>query len=222
MSQRRDLARADASDGYLEKKTALIAAAAEQFRAQGFDRVSLESVARAAGMARASVYYYYSNKEELFGDLVLNVVTQLTDEVENISERTEDPLEAIWLMVHRLAAAYDTHYPYLHIFAQEDLRQRPAEDQVRGQLAQLTHRYSEACTRTISRGIETGQIRTSANPRVLAFSIIGTVNWMSRWYVPGGPYEAGDVANTLANFCVQGLVADGHSAAPGAVGAGPA
>lgn len=41
---------------------------------QGFEKVSLESVAQACGVTKASVYYYFSNKSVLFTECLLFVL----------------------------------------------------------------------------------------------------------------------------------------------------
>jgi len=44
------------------------------FMEQGFEKVSLETVAKACGITKASVYYYFSNKSILFTECLLFVL----------------------------------------------------------------------------------------------------------------------------------------------------
>lgn len=44
------------------------------FMEQGFEKVSLENVAQACGVTKASVYYYFSNKAALFTEALLFVL----------------------------------------------------------------------------------------------------------------------------------------------------
>lgn len=51
-------------------RLALLEAALEEFSAFGFRRTSMESVARRAGVSRATLYLYWKSKDNLFRDLV--------------------------------------------------------------------------------------------------------------------------------------------------------
>lgn len=51
-------------------RVALLEAALEEFSAFGFRRTSMESVARRAGVSRATLYLYWKSKDNLFRDLV--------------------------------------------------------------------------------------------------------------------------------------------------------
>ncbi len=51
-------------------RVALLEAALEEFSAFGFRRTSMESVARRAGVSRATLYLYWKSKDALFRDLV--------------------------------------------------------------------------------------------------------------------------------------------------------
>ncbi|WP_182914368.1 TetR/AcrR family transcriptional regulator [Paenibacillus sp. 1011MAR3C5] len=52
----------------------ILRTASQLFMEQGFENVSLESVAQACGVTKASVYYYFSNKAVLFTECLLFVL----------------------------------------------------------------------------------------------------------------------------------------------------
>ena len=53
-----------------EKAESILAAAQRAFLANGFGAVSMDAIAREAGASKATVYAYFSSKEELFGAVV--------------------------------------------------------------------------------------------------------------------------------------------------------
>ncbi len=55
-----------------ERRQAIVAAAAEVFLEIGYERASMDEVARRAGGSKATLYKYYSSKEELFETVVRN------------------------------------------------------------------------------------------------------------------------------------------------------
>jgi TetR/AcrR family transcriptional repressor of mexJK operon len=52
------------------KAESILAAAQRTFLASGFGAVSMDAIARAAGASKATLYAYFSSKEELFGAVV--------------------------------------------------------------------------------------------------------------------------------------------------------
>jgi TetR/AcrR family transcriptional repressor of mexJK operon len=55
------------------KAAAILAAAERAFLAAGFGAVSMEQIAREAGVSKATVYAHFAGKEELFGAVVADV-----------------------------------------------------------------------------------------------------------------------------------------------------
>jgi TetR/AcrR family transcriptional regulator, mexJK operon transcriptional repressor len=53
-----------------EKAESILAAARRIFLASGFGAVSMDAIAREAGASKATLYAYFSSKEELFGAVV--------------------------------------------------------------------------------------------------------------------------------------------------------
>ena len=53
-----------------EKAESILAAAQRAFLASGFGAVSMDAIAREAGASKATIYAYFSSKEELFGAVV--------------------------------------------------------------------------------------------------------------------------------------------------------
>jgi TetR/AcrR family transcriptional regulator, mexJK operon transcriptional repressor len=53
-----------------EKAESILAAAQRTFLASGFGAVSMDAIAREAGASKATLYAYFSSKEELFGAVV--------------------------------------------------------------------------------------------------------------------------------------------------------
>jgi AcrR family transcriptional regulator len=53
------------------KRRQIIEGARSVFLSQGFDRASMDEIARAAGVSKGTLYVYFSNKQRLFEDLIV-------------------------------------------------------------------------------------------------------------------------------------------------------
>ncbi len=67
-----------------DKKQLIIHTAAKLFKKYGFEKTSLDDIAKALGKSRTSVYNYFKNKEELFIAQVENEVAPFFNELNNI------------------------------------------------------------------------------------------------------------------------------------------
>jgi AcrR family transcriptional regulator len=53
------------------KRQKILGAASECFARFGYDKTTLEDIGKAVGLNKASLYYYYRNKESLFCDVIV-------------------------------------------------------------------------------------------------------------------------------------------------------
>ncbi|WP_171056069.1 TetR/AcrR family transcriptional regulator [Paenibacillus sinopodophylli] len=65
--------------GSIQTMQQILRTAAFLFMDQGFEKVSLEGVAKACGVTKASVYYYFNNKSHLFTDCLQFVLKMAYD-----------------------------------------------------------------------------------------------------------------------------------------------
>src|SRR6185295_17210301 len=59
------------------RRTAILAAALEEFSARGYEGARLEDVAKRASIAKGTIYLYFADKEALFQDLVRSMVNPI-------------------------------------------------------------------------------------------------------------------------------------------------
>jgi AcrR family transcriptional regulator len=65
-----------------ERRAAILAAALEEFSLRGFAAARLDDVAKRAGVAKGTIYLYFSDKQSLFQDLVRAMVSPLIGAIE--------------------------------------------------------------------------------------------------------------------------------------------
>lgn len=53
-----------------EKRGKILEAASECFARFGYDKTTLEDIGKAVNLNKASLYYYYKNKEDIFSDVI--------------------------------------------------------------------------------------------------------------------------------------------------------
>ncbi|GFO56076.1 TetR family transcriptional regulator [Geomonas sp. Red276] len=85
------------------KRQAIIEEAAELFRAVGFERASMAEICARVGGSKATVYNYFSSKEELF----IEVVMQSTEaQFEAVHQSFEEEVEDVSLALRRFGERF--------------------------------------------------------------------------------------------------------------------
>lgn len=205
IARRRSAAKAEGGTAYLERREEMIHAAARVFKEKGLSKATLNDVADAIGTDRASLYYYFGSKQELFHEVVLEAVEANVARAEEIRAHDAGAPEKVRTLVHALLASYAAQYPFLFVYIQENLNQVTDDDSAwADQMRRLNHRYDTAVVGIVEQGVEDGSFRRLASPRILAFGLIGMLNWTHRWFNPDS-FSATDVADAYADVLLDGL-----------------
>lgn len=207
IAQRRVQAKKSGDKEYHQKQAKLLKAAGKIFQEKGFRAASINDVAKAVGIDRASLYYYTSGKEELFQEVVREAALQNVLMVEAIREEAGNPRDKLENFVVAVMMSYEQHYPYLFAYVQEDMAQiagkrtRWAKD-----MSGLSQRFNDALVAIIEDGFADGSLdRDVGSAQIIALGIIGMCNWSHRWFKPGGAETAESIGRSFARTALSGL-----------------
>jgi AcrR family transcriptional regulator len=207
ISRRRSQARREGGAGYHQRRQQFLDAATEVFRTAGFQAASMNDIAIQAGSDRANLYYYFSSKHEIFTEIVQKAVAENVDFAETVARATGTVVERLRALIVNLVESYERHYPYILLYIQEDMRRMPhATKGSEGELRGLGQRYQDAVFSVVEEGRGSGELRTDIDGRMLTFAVIGAVNWLHRWYVPGGRLSATEIGEQFARILLEGAV----------------
>jgi AcrR family transcriptional regulator len=76
------------------RREAILAAALDEFSAQGFAATRLDDVAQRAGIAKGTIYLYFHDKESLFQELIRTMLTPLVGTIEALGQ-ADLPMSAL-------------------------------------------------------------------------------------------------------------------------------
>ena len=206
ISSRRLNARNAGGEEYDKKRNAIRVAAAAVFREKGYDAASGDDIAKRAGMDRASTYYYYNGKKEIFRDMVGDAVTDNVLMAESIEASDDSPAGKLRRLIEGLFSSYARHYPYLFVYVQEDMtRLMNDKTEWNESMVSLNKRFDDAVIKIIQDGLDDGSFRTKANARLLAIGIIGMCNWSHRWFDPSQRLDGDKIAAGFSDMVIDGL-----------------
>ncbi len=102
-----------------EKKLLIKQSARELFFRFGFSKTSMDDIARQCGLAKPTLYYYFSNKEAIFNEVVI-------EEAEGFMDSVEKKLPRNLPADRRIALFYRTVYRDLKAYAANLVDMPPA------------------------------------------------------------------------------------------------
>ncbi|MCB0997138.1 MAG: TetR family transcriptional regulator [Acidimicrobiales bacterium] len=208
IGHRRASAKADPGPAYQARREAIIGAAAQLFLAQGYRSTSFRDIADAVGLDRATLYYYFSSKQELFQTVTGAAVERNVDNAERIAASDADPADKLTEILTGLLDSYTkTDFPFMYIFLQEDLNQidTGSDDAWARTVRALDRRYERALVDIVEQGVGSGAFSAGTSPRMVAKALVGMANWTHRWYRPDGPMSAHEIADAFAAILLRGI-----------------
>lgn len=209
MSRRRAAAKNEQGAYYRQRQDDLRRAAATLFKERGYANVTLDDIAKSAGLNRATIYYYTSSKDEIFLDLAFDSMNLFVSEAEDIIGDTSSPIDKIKAFVVSLMDNYERSYPYLYVFMQEHLHTiRLSNSDRQAQLLKLSHTVDDLLLRIVEAGIADGTLRNDLSPRIVTYGILGMNNWSQRWFRPGGKMTGKQIGQQFAEMIIAGLRAE--------------
>lgn len=84
-----------------ERRDKLFESAAEEFAAQGYEAASLNRIIERAGIGKSSLYYYFEDKRDLFGQLIQAVFEHFVRDIGGFDYRTLTA-ESFWPEIEAL------------------------------------------------------------------------------------------------------------------------
>lgn len=207
ISRRRRSALAEGGEEYAAKRAELIEIAARLFREKGYQSTRLADVASAAGIDRASIYYYIGSKEELFRESVEGILdANLRSAMRFSADNSLSVAEKIRYIFEMLMHSYEENFPHMYVYIQEQMHQVTKEESAWSQeMLKKTRSFEAIVTGLVREGIDTGQLRADVPPRLVTNALFGMFNWTHRWYTPGGAFSGKDVARAFFSIFWEGM-----------------
>jgi TetR/AcrR family transcriptional regulator len=182
------------------RRIEILKTAAAAFRRRGYHGASVDEIASTLSMTKGNLYYYFKNKEDILyacHDYSLNLILGVMDEI-----RAED-LPADEKLRKLIVAFVHLIIDELHSTALTLDLQALSPSLLRKVIARRD-RFDRGLRAIIQEGIDEGRF-VPADTKLVAFAIMGAVNWIPKWFNPEGRASSEQVGRTFADFLVGGL-----------------
>ena len=186
--------------GYDDQRDMILAQAGLLFARRGYPATSMNQVAEACGLSKATLYHYYKDKYTLLVNIAEAHVTWLAAIVEEVAARRLPAEQRLRELILSLVREYATAQS-AHRVLTEDVKFLEADDR------QRVLDQERAVVRGFSRAVVAlrPDLEGTVMGMPLTMLLFGMVNWMFTWMKPEGPLGYEDMAPVVADLFLGGL-----------------
>jgi AcrR family transcriptional regulator len=180
----------------------ILEAAAQIFSQKGYHATSMNDIAKAVNLQKASLYHHVNSKQEILLSLLdeaLDLVIQEISEVIAIPISADKKLRlAMCTYLKTLAEQRDLSAILLfeHRSLSSDLHSRhlPRRD-----------RFEHLWRNLLQSGIDEGAFNIH-NVRLTTWALLGVMNWVVTWYRSEGELSISEISEQYTDFILSGIL----------------
>ncbi|HJN24946.1 MAG TPA: TetR/AcrR family transcriptional regulator [Rhodospirillales bacterium] len=187
----------------MSRKREILRRAAEIFERKGVSDTSIEDIAKAVGIKREGIYYYFKSRNDILLEVILPQSITLHRSLERICDSRMDSGEKLHGAIQNHLDAFNPAYLEMSVALRES--QSTINDTRFSEIRRTWDSYSELWTRLVTEGQETGEFRADMDPKMIAFGLLGMCNWVSRWYDPDKSVSISEIVETYFSLATTGL-----------------
>jgi AcrR family transcriptional regulator len=188
----------------VSRRVAILQSAATLFGRHGYQQTSMQQIADDVGLLKGSLYHHYQSKQEILFEITRGPLEELVQQVTSIAATSMTPRKKVGEAIRSHIASLDRSYPHLMVVTAETDDALPAG--IRNDIARLRREYQAVWEAIVAEGLADESFRSPGSAGVLVNLILGSINWMHRWYVPDGALSADEVSAVLSAMVLHGIV----------------
>ena len=180
----------------------ILEAAARIFSEKGFHATSMQDIADAVDLQKASLYHHFSGKQEILVDILDRALDLINDRIEAVRLQSLSPdvklRQAMVSYVQTIAENQNLAAVLL-------LELRTLDPELKSRQASRREKFESLWRDLIIEGKQQG-IFKNVDPSLTGRAILGVMNWTVTWYRRDGPRSAKEIADMFADLLLDGLL----------------
>lgn len=187
-----------------ERRQQLLDLAAAMFAREGYHGTSMRALAERAGLNQASLYYYFSSKEDALLEICRSGLRDAGDRLEALLDRPGDMAQRIRAMIAANLIDVERHGDYRHVYyEQREHLQGDRKDALEAE----SRRVLRLLNQLFSDARNAGELHGSLDARHASLTTAATMQTITRLYVGGTLRDFRPVAQAMSETLIRGLAA---------------
>ena len=180
----------------------ILEAATQIFSQKGFHATSMQDIAEAVNLQKASLYYHISSKQEILV-VVLDQAIDLL--IERMQEVMALPLPTDKKLKRAMQVYLGSLLEHRDLAAVLLLEHRSLEPDLLEQHIPRRDRFESLWRDLLQEGVTTGVFHCE-HPALTSRALLGVMNWAITWYRPDGALSGEMIADQFCDLFLRGLL----------------
>lgn len=166
--------------------------------AKGIKGTSIRDIANATGMSISNIYHYFGNKEGLLIAILNYSYEPILSKMKKICELEHDPSESLKLLI-RMHILDVVEHKREALIATRFMHEVYLSDKAQKINRELQNEIMQIYLRQLRPLKQLGYL-PDLEPTLVAFNIIGIINWFTKWYKFEGSLSIEEAIQQVLSF----------------------
>jgi AcrR family transcriptional regulator len=185
----------------------IIRTAAQIFGTKGYHATSMQDIADAVRLQKASLYHHITSKQDILISILDQALDLLIADMQTVLEQELSPTER----VRRGMQSYlDLLTEEADLAAVLLLEHRNLDPELRSAHNQKRDDFEGLWRRIIQDGIDSGEFR-EVDVQVVTYALLGVLNWTITWFNSDGRLSVRELSSQFCGVFLNGLLEDGNA-----------
>lgn len=189
------------ADDYEQKRNAILGHSAKIFARVGYDRASMNEVAKACGISKAALYHYFPSKNSVLYSILENHLQGLKDHITTLKKLNRNEKAFLAYIVEEILVFYqgndDIHELQIHAIGQLDKSDQDALKRIMRELVGFVSKQIK--------NVSPNGFKDDNTLRMATMSLFGMLNWYYTWNRGRGLVGRRQYARYAANIFLDGV-----------------
>jgi AcrR family transcriptional regulator len=183
-----------------QRRQEVLDCAVKLFAEKGFDATSINDIAAMTTLKKPSLYHYFPSKQSILAAVLEDAMAELWPAALEAAQ-ISDPVERIRALLAVHLSNFRRKRPHIVVFLLERTKLDAASA---ASYLEWRRQYNAFYVDAIREGQKQGVFRDD-DPVVLAYAVLGIMNWIIQWYDPDERSSPEDVTDILQR-CALGAI----------------
>jgi TetR/AcrR family transcriptional regulator, cholesterol catabolism regulator len=183
----------------------ILDAAAQIFSQKGFHAASMQDIAQAVNVQKASLYHHVTSKQSILLALLDRALDLLIEHIQSVTSQSLPAEEKLRAAMQAYLEAMLEHRDLAAVLL---LEHRSLEPELMSRHIPRRDRFEHLWRDLIQEGMEQGKF-TCSDPNTAARAVLGVMNWTITWYRPEGKLTPPEIGDQFASLFLRGILVRG-------------
>lgn len=190
----------------IDRRQLILEAAAKSFSLFGYKATTMDGIARIASVGKGTIYTFFTNKEELFQEIMKEMIVEMKHVAEAVIKPEGHFFDNLNAALEQLLDFREEHELALKLL--QEVREIGTPMAVEG-LQQLERAVVNYIAFQVAKAVERGEIKP-CDPEMTAFVMLKLYMALAvEWKKTHGPLSKADLSRKLRFYLEDGLAPEG-------------